>query len=209
MSTGTTRRQLLNKEQRSASILLAAATAFARSGFATTSMDDVAGEAGVTKLIVYRHFDTKEELYRAVLADISGRLRDELLREMQLPVPERYGFTTRAILKVARQNPDAVRLLFLHAEREPQFKQYVAELWEGAVGIALMLIGERILDPVTKAWAARSVVHYLMDGVLVWLDVGEPARDEEFTTLSTNGLLAMFGAWIDPASVDRSAILRS
>ncbi len=200
MSTRTTRRQLLNREERSASILLAAATAFARTGFATTSMDDVAAEAGVTKLIVYRHFDSKEDLYRAVLADISARIRDELAHEMQRPVSERFGFTTRAILTVARQNPDAVRLLFVHAVREPQFRQYVSELWDGAVGIALMLFGERIVDPVSRAWAARSVVRYLMDGVVTWLDVGEPDRDEEFITLSTNGLLGMFGAWVAPST---------
>jgi AcrR family transcriptional regulator len=40
-------------------------------------MDDVAAEAGVTKLIVYRHFDSKEELYRSVLDGVNARIADE------------------------------------------------------------------------------------------------------------------------------------
>jgi len=52
-------RQLLSRADRQAQLLRAAATAFARAGFAATSMDDVAAEAGVTKLIVYRNFDSK------------------------------------------------------------------------------------------------------------------------------------------------------
>ena len=51
--------------------------AFARGGYAATSMEDVAAEAGITRLIVYRHFESKEALYRAVLTAVTERLRDE------------------------------------------------------------------------------------------------------------------------------------
>ena len=74
-----------SRADRQAQLLRAAATAFARAGFAATSMDDVAAEAGVTKLIVYRNFDSKEDLYRSVLDGVSDRLRDEWLREMDQP----------------------------------------------------------------------------------------------------------------------------
>src|SRR3954454_11733847 len=60
-------RQLLARPERQAAILRGAAAAFAQSGFAATSMEDVAAACGVTKLIVYRHFDSKEELYRTIL----------------------------------------------------------------------------------------------------------------------------------------------
>src|ERR1700691_1539403 len=56
--------KLLPRAQRRAAILHGAALAFASSGFADTSMDDVGTACGVTKLIVYRHFGSKEELYR-------------------------------------------------------------------------------------------------------------------------------------------------
>ena len=111
-------RQLLSRDARRAQLLRAAATAFAREGFAATSMEDVGAEAGVTKLIVYRHFTSKEALYRDVLTQVSERLHDEFLRGLALPDAERHGFMSRSILIVAREDPDGFRLLTTHAARE-------------------------------------------------------------------------------------------
>src|SRR5690606_14799714 len=46
-------RTLLSRPERQAQLRRAAATAFARTGFAGTSMEDVARQAGVSRLIVY------------------------------------------------------------------------------------------------------------------------------------------------------------
>ena len=40
---------------------------FARSGFHGSSMNDVADAAGVTKPVLYQHFDSKSDLYSALL----------------------------------------------------------------------------------------------------------------------------------------------
>ena len=47
----------LPRAARQAAILSGAAHAFARAGYAATSMEDIAAASGITKLIVYRHFD--------------------------------------------------------------------------------------------------------------------------------------------------------
>jgi len=195
--TVTVPRQLLSREARHASILAAAATAFARAGFAATSMEDVAAEAGVTKLIVYRHFESKEELYRAVLSDASQRMRDEFVRRLHEADTHRSGFASRSILAVARENPDGFRLLTLHATREPQFAAELDEYRARGVAVADELIADMIPDPITKAWATRVVVDYLVEGVHAWLDVGDPARDEEFVARATEGLSAMLLSWVD------------
>jgi AcrR family transcriptional regulator len=188
-------RQLLSRQERQASILAAAATAFARAGFAATSMDDVAAEAGVTKLILYRHFASKEDLYRAVLAGVADRLRDEFIRGFNRPEGQRRGYAVRALLVAARENPDGFRLLTVHAAREPQFAALAQEFQNGAVGVALALIGDSIEDRVLRGWAARAIVAYLVDGVLAWLDVGEAARDEELVEVATEGMVALYLAW--------------
>lgn len=54
--------------------MAAAGPLFARDGYEQTRLDDVAKAAGVTKPIVYRHFDGKQALYLALLA----RHRDDL-----------------------------------------------------------------------------------------------------------------------------------
>ena len=69
----------LPRAERQESILHGAAAAFARTGYAATSMEDIAAASGITKLIVYRHFDSKEELYRAVLQRVFDRLAEEFV----------------------------------------------------------------------------------------------------------------------------------
>jgi AcrR family transcriptional regulator len=59
-------------------ILRVAGARFARDGYATTRLDDIAADAGVTKPVVYRHFASKQALYLALLerheADLPGFL---------------------------------------------------------------------------------------------------------------------------------------
>ena len=50
-------RKLLSRSQRQAAILQGAATAFVTKGFASTAMEEVAAASGITKEIVYRHFE--------------------------------------------------------------------------------------------------------------------------------------------------------
>lgn len=47
---------------------------FARSGFHATSMNDVAEAAGVTKPVLYQHFDSKQDLYLALIDDVGHRM---------------------------------------------------------------------------------------------------------------------------------------
>src|ERR1700712_1827554 len=63
-STGPGRPKDLAKRQ---AILEAAKNLFVRNGYASTSMDAVAAEAGVSKLTVYSHFNDKETLFSAAV----------------------------------------------------------------------------------------------------------------------------------------------
>ena len=121
----STGRRLLRREERQAAILKGAAAAFARSGFAATSMDDVAAECGVSRLILYRHFEGKEELYRAVLQQVFDRQAEELVRSLEAGNVRGLGF--RTLLTVAREHPEGFTLLWRHAAREPQFADYASE----------------------------------------------------------------------------------
>ena len=72
-----------------AAILEAAKRLFAREGFAGASMDQLAAEAGVSKLTVYSHFGDKEALFAAaVRAKCEEMLPDDLFQQ-QLKGPQR------------------------------------------------------------------------------------------------------------------------
>lgn len=186
-------RVLLDRETRKESILLAAATAFAHRGFAATSMDDVAGEAGITRLILYRHFDSKEALYTAVLQ----RVRDRFVEEFAAGMEDRRALSAiRALLIVARENADAVVLLWRHAAREPQFAAYAEAFRQTTVAFARALLAPTPLSgSARETWAAETLVSFVFDALLHWLEDGSPERDDEFLASMGASLPALVNAW--------------
>ena len=103
------------------SIIDGAAAAFARSGYAATSMADVAAATGVSHLIVYRHFDSKDALYEAVL-DRALDLLDAALSDERAIGP--HGPTPAMLLGAARSDRTAFGVLWRHAAREPGFARF-------------------------------------------------------------------------------------
>jgi AcrR family transcriptional regulator len=186
-------RQLLPREERRASILRGAADAFARSGFAPTSMDDVAAACGVSRLIVYRHFDTKEDLYRAILQQVFDRLGEEL--EVGLTTGSTRGLGARTLLAVAREDEAAFRLLWRHAAHEPQFAAYAGELRSISVEVVRQLAVLDRGDEVLDRWMAEALFAWLVEATLTWLDVGDERRDDEWLDRATAGLRALRDSW--------------
>ena len=184
-------RTLMRREERVESILAAAARAFARTGFAATSMEDIASEAGITKLIVYRHFAGKQELYEAVLARVSERLVEAF---RTAAAARRTGIGLRALLTVAREDEDAFALLFRHAAREPQFAAYAEDYLARVTKAAETWLGDRVADPVFRRWSAHVTVKVNIEAVLAWLETGDGARDPEFLDRADHALQAMVNA---------------
>jgi len=62
----------LSAEERRASIIKVAKRLFAHTGFHGVSIDEIVKEVGVSPAILYRHFESKDELYAAVLQEFSA-----------------------------------------------------------------------------------------------------------------------------------------
>ena len=62
----------LSAEERRATIIKVAKRLFATKGFHGVSIDEIVKEVGVSPAILYRHFESKEELYQAVLQEFSA-----------------------------------------------------------------------------------------------------------------------------------------
>jgi AcrR family transcriptional regulator len=186
------RAQARRDPARRVTLLQAAAEAFAHAGYAATSMEEIAATAGITKLIVYRHFQTKETLYRAVLEQVFDRQVELFLANIAHGL-EAEG-STRALLAVAREWPDGFRLLWRHAAREPQFGEYALSLRDVAVNAARGVVTP-LVAPEVAEWAAQTLFDNLVDAVLDWLDHGTSAHDETFITLETAAIRATVAAW--------------
>lgn len=92
----TVERRRLPVAERRELILEAAGRLFGEFGYDGTRLDDIAAAAGVTKPIVYRHFDSKRDLYLAILR----RHRDDLPTFVgDVPADESLRDWLRAILE--------------------------------------------------------------------------------------------------------------
>lgn len=162
----------LPRAERREQILAAATRAFARGGYTATSLDDVAAEAGITRVLLYRHFDSKTDLYRAVLARARARLDDSV-------GANDFDYTTiPALLRAAADDPDGFRLLFRHAAREPEFREAVDTIRTASTEIADRHLAEAIPGGPWRNWAALLVPAVALEAVIAWLDAGQPNPDQ-------------------------------
>jgi AcrR family transcriptional regulator len=161
------------REQTTERILDGAAAAFAKGGYAGTSMEEIAAAAGVSKLLLYRDFAGKRELYQAVLARTLDRITARVPAEAS-------NAALRGLIAAARDDPDGFTLLFRHAAREPEFAAYAARLHDEAIREAEQLMRSIEPDPLMRRWAAETTVGITYQAIITWLEHGDPSRDDEF-----------------------------
>ena len=70
----------LTADARRQQIIDVAIDEFGRAGYYGTSMNDIAEAAGVTKPVLYQHFDSKADLYRALLDEVGARLLEQIAK---------------------------------------------------------------------------------------------------------------------------------
>ena len=186
MTTGPGRR--LPRSQRREQILTAATQAFARTGFTATSLSDIAAEAGITRVILYRHFESKTDLYQAVLDRVCALLRTHVAE----PVG---GFTDASIdglLAAAAADPAGFRLLFRHAAREPEFMAQADRFWTDIYDSAHLQIKSVVADPAWARWASHLAPTVAIEAVHAWLDAGrpDPAQAPDRIRAAIGGIVA-------------------
>jgi AcrR family transcriptional regulator len=107
------RRRRLKRDERRQLIVAAAAAEFGKHGHRGARMEDIAHAAGVTKAVLYDHFESKGELH----AEVVARANRELLAAVAEVVTgagepeERYRAALLASFRIIAQRPDVRTLL--------------------------------------------------------------------------------------------------
>lgn len=161
--------KLLRRPERRQALLAAATRAFARAGFAATSLDEVATEAGVSRVLIYRHFESKAELYQAALDQVARQLMEATGGPGALGPGSLDG-----LVGVGRDNPDGFRLFFEHSAREPEFRAHAEWLRAAMTETALPYIAQVLPDQAHQRWASALVPVVVIEAILAWLDAGAP-----------------------------------
>ena len=137
-------------------------------------MEDVAAACGVTKLIVYRHFGSKEDLYREILQQVFDHLGESCgaswpCRAATASDParcSRWPGTTRP----PSRSCGAMR----HASRSSP--AYAAELRSVSAAVVRQLSALDTGDELLDAWHSEVLFGWLVEATLTWLEQGRRRR---------------------------------
>lgn len=149
-------------------ILAAAEQAFGTAPFHQVTLDAVAERADISKALIYEHFESKRELYRALL---TGAVDDLMLRVSSSVGAEderedRLRAGIEAFVDFVSTRPGVARLLF-HDAADPDVANELERLWdEAAAVIESLMAGElpasRADDPITSEVATSMLAHQLI-----------------------------------------------
>jgi AcrR family transcriptional regulator len=122
---------------------------FARSGYHDASMNDIAEAAGVTKPVLYQHFDSKRELYQALVDDVGSRLLTAIVSAAAEATEGREqterGF--QAYFRWVAEDHDAFMLLYGGStRRDDEFAHALRQVTDGAAEAIAPLIAADIDD---------------------------------------------------------------
>lgn len=110
-------RKRLTRVARYELILNSAIEVFGTRGYHNVAMDDVAEAAGVSKALVYQHFESKDELYKEVMRSFTNQITETVLPawSQDLPQEERFWRGFVAFFQFVEQNKQAWGVLFRDA----------------------------------------------------------------------------------------------
>lgn len=188
----------LPRAERRRQILTIAAAAFAARGFGSVTMEEIAGQVGVTRLILYRAFASKEDLYRAILADTAARITTAMTDAVAMPAAP-SGAALRAYVNAARQDAAAFMLLFMGAAESPlgvEIETFRRQVREEIVRQALAQAVKEGVTP-DSFWSplvAEVTLAIVERGTQWWLSAApNPAADDAFVEYVQRGVSGMLG----------------
>jgi TetR/AcrR family transcriptional regulator, fatty acid metabolism regulator protein len=113
-------------------ILEAAVRVFARKGYHTCRVGDIAEEAGVAHGLLYHYFRSKDEvlecIFKETWSDILAAAR--MLEETDEPARERLAGIAKILLRAWRRDPDLVRVVVREIVRSPDLQKRMPEISE-------------------------------------------------------------------------------
>jgi TetR/AcrR family transcriptional repressor of mexJK operon len=165
-------------------ITAAATTLFLRDGYRDTSMDAVAAAAAVSKQTVYKQFADKEQLFRAVVLEVTANsavIIAGLTAELRRPDVTTPAELTATLTRLACRYIDGVlqphvvalrRLIVAEAERFPDLARTYFEQAQGRAitVLAEALAGYRDRGLITAADPALAAAHFAYLTLAIPLD---------------------------------------
>ena len=203
-------RRRISGDERRESILQLTSRAFADRGYDGVRTAELAESAGVSEALIYQHFRTKAELYRAAV-DRSADLFAERLGPAMVPGPpveERLSRGLDAFLSFVAEPGNAWTVLTLNVS-DGELADYQRELRARAIGELADLLA---LDPrAASSGLDRGELEQLAEiiaggaeALATWWSQNPKAERAELVTLLTGFVWSGFDRLVDSSSARRA-----
>jgi TetR/AcrR family fatty acid metabolism transcriptional regulator len=173
------------QEEKRRLILDAAVRVFARKGYHSCRVGDIAEEAGVAYGLLYHYFSSKDEVLETVFRETWSELLEAMrgVEESGAPAREQLRQVAAILLRAWRRDPDLVRVLVREVARSPQMPRRVEEIGQAFRAIERIVArgqeeGEfrAELDPRLASWIFYGAIEEILTG---WVLGQLPDGDEE------------------------------
>ena len=201
-------------EARPGEIIEAALEVFAEKGFAAARLDDIAARAGISKGALYLYFETKQDLFRAVVREAvapnlgaveafagqGGLAFGDLIRLIFARIADvvaegRVGPVAKMVIGESRNFPELAKV----------WHEYVVGRAFGAIGGAVAAAQARgEVRPGDPSLYVLSLAGPLLAGVL-WREVFVPVGAEPIdlkALLAQHAEVVLGGMLVDPGRAD-------
>jgi AcrR family transcriptional regulator len=160
----------LDVDERRAQLLEVGTELFSKHSFEELSMAQIAREAGISKALLYHYFPSKEEFFKAALAEAAAELAQRTAPDEARPPLEQVRGSTRACVDWIGERGPAYMKLLQSVGAVPELRETVTAIRD--------LTSARIIDGLVpeaeRTPAKRAAVRawlWFMDGVLLdWIE---------------------------------------
>jgi AcrR family transcriptional regulator len=146
---------------------------FARLGYHDSSMNDIADSAGVTKPVLYQHFESKRELFLELLVELGRDLGNAIraaVDEASSP-RQQVQFGTTAYMHWVDENRDGFMVLFdTEVRRDSEFSEVIRQVQRELVDSIADLIVVPGLDRERQRLLAYGIVGLSEKTCIRWLE---------------------------------------
>jgi len=159
-------------------------------------MEKIAQRAGVTKPVLYQHFESKKELYVALLDHDMAKLLAQVTAAVDQAAdnPARILRGLEAYFDYIEANVDSFRILFRETMgADPEFRESIDRFHDVAAGRIGSIIAEETGKPLEESeLLARAIIGLSEAAATWWIDrkqlLGKEELVADLATLAWRGL---------------------
>jgi TetR/AcrR family transcriptional regulator, fatty acid metabolism regulator protein len=172
-------------EEKRRVILDAAVRVFARDGFHTSRVGDIAEEAGVAHGLLYHYFSSKDEVLLTVFSENWSDLlvRFEAVEASEEPADEKLRGLVKILLRTWRNDPALVTVMVREVGRSPHLATQVDDIGRAFAVIQRVVeqgqadgVFRPDIDPLLASWVIYGGLEEILTG---WVMGRLPDGDEE------------------------------